>query len=83
MPAAPALWLRMLGFELLADLLGSSLEGGISSAFQDGGGQTRFGRTSVVAARLGGLSDLYEPYLLQKEMFGNLNCKHTAGGIEI
>ena len=59
-------------FMLAADLLGILLGKGSRNPAQDGGGQRRFGRRSAVGARLGGLSDLYEPYLLQKEMSGKI-----------
>ena len=67
-------------FELPAHLLGSLLGKGSRKAPQDGGGQRRFGRRSAVGARLGGLSDLYEPYLLQKEMSGNLLASPSKSG---
>ena len=63
---------RCWEFELPADLLGIPLEKRSNSAPQDGGEQTQDGRPSAVGARLGGLSDLYEPYLLPMEMSGNV-----------
>ena len=63
---------RFQEFQLPADLLGIALGKGSKNAAQDGGGQTRIGRRSAVRARLEGLSDLYEPYLLQKEMSGKI-----------
>ena len=62
----------LLERKLPADLLGSLLGKGSRSVAQGGGGQRRFGRRSAVGARLEGLSDFYEPYLLQKKMSGNV-----------
>ena len=57
-------------FELPADLLGILLGKGSRKALQTVAGQRRSGRRSAVGARLGGLSDFYEPYLLQKRCPG-------------
>ena len=72
MPAAPALQPRMLEIRAASRLArqsaGTRLEQGPSGRWRL---KHRVGDARLLGHGWGGLSDLYEPYVLSKEMLGN------------